>query len=165
MFDFWDDLGAIPKLIIKVVVLAVIGILAFKFVIAVYPMHDNSMFPMVKDGDLCISYKLEPYLYGDVVLYKTDDGLRMGRIIARSGSSVSFNGEDVLVDGSVLSEDIFYPTPDAGLGADTTIRVGIDEVYILNDYRADTKDSRTYGPISTKDLRGKLIFVLRRRSF
>lgn len=40
-----------------------------------------------------------------------------------------------------------------------------DEYFVLNDYRSNDKDSRTYGVVKKCDMKGKLLFLLRRRSF
>ncbi|WP_405356588.1 hypothetical protein [Ruminococcus sp.] len=38
-------------------------------------------------------------------------------------------------------------------------------MFILNDFRDDTSDSRMYGAVSMKDVKGPVLLMLRRRSF
>ena len=40
-----------------------------------------------------------------------------------------------------------------------------DEYFILNDFRNDTADSREYGPVKKENVKGKLLYLLRRRGF
>lgn len=37
--------------------------------------------------------------------------------------------------------------------------------FVLNDYREDTDDSRSFGAVSLNDIEGPLIFSMRRRGF
>jgi signal peptidase I len=75
---------------------------------------------------------------------------------------VNTDGE-LLVNGNVQEEEIFYPTePQVG---DVTYPLTVEEgsYFVLCDYRTIGFDSRTYGTISQKDFDGKVITVLRRR--
>ena len=48
---------------------------------------------------------------------------------------------------------------------DGTLTVKDGQVFILNDYREDTNDSRTFGTIDINDTKGPIIFSFRRRGF
>ena len=52
---------------IKLSVVAVILIVVFTFVLGVHIHHGNRMYPFIMDGDLLITYKLDPYRVGDAV--------------------------------------------------------------------------------------------------
>lgn len=72
----------------------------FKFVLGIFIFHGNYMFPAVRDGDLCITYRLERYIIGDVVLYNTDGKEKVGRIVAVEGQTVEVtDGGELLMDG------------------------------------------------------------------
>ena len=66
------------------------------------------------------------------------------------------------VDGYNPAEEIFYETLP---GKKTTLKLYEDEYYILNDYRSSKTDSRSFGSVSKSDIKGNLIFILRRRDF
>ena len=154
------------KLLIKIAVLGVIVFIVLTYVLGFYRMTGNNMFPFVKDGDLCIVYKLEEYTTGDVVAYRDDeDKVKIGRIVAVSGQSVDFPKEGgYTVDGYQPAEEITYQTFGAD-GIKYPVEVKKNEFFIMNDFRSDTDDSRQIGSIKVSDIRGKLLFLIRRRGF
>lgn len=159
-------LDPLAKLLIKIAVLAIIVVIVMTWILGLHRMTGNNMFPFVKDGDLCIIYKLDDYTTGDVVLYRNDEGkMKLGRIVAVGGQSVDFPKDGgYTVDGYQPSEEITYQTFGAD-GVKYPIDVGDDEVFIMNDFRSDTDDSRQFGGVKKSDIYGKLLFLIRRRGF
>ena len=45
------------------------------------------------------------------------------------------------------------------------IKLKDGQYFILNDFRENKNDSRTFGVIEQEQVKGKLLFLLRRRSF
>lgn len=154
------------KLLIKMAVLGIIVFIVLTYVLGFYRMTGNNMFPFVKDGDLCIVYKLEEYTTGDVVAYRDDEGkTKIGRIVAVGGQSVDFPKEGgYTVDGYQPAEEITYQTFGAD-GVKYPVEIGENEFFIMNDFRSDTDDSRQIGIIKESDIHGKLLFLIRRRGF
>jgi signal peptidase I len=84
--------------------------------------------------------------------------------VAQGGDVVDLNEEgQLLVNGNVQQEEIFYETeaPVSGQAFPYTVEEG--SYFILCDYRTASVDSRTYGAVSKNDLDGKVITLLRRR--
>lgn len=159
-------LGPLAKLLIKIAVLVIIVVIVLTWILGLHRMTGNNMFPFVKDGDLCIVYKLDDYTTGDVVLYRNDEGkMKLGRIVAVGGQSVDFPKDGgYAVDGYQPSEEITYQTFGAD-GVKYPIDVDDDEAFIMNDFRSDTDDSRQFGGVKKSDIDGKLLFLIRRRGF
>ena len=154
----------ISKFVLKIVVIIAATWIFLNYVFGVFILRGNYMFPAVRDGDLCFTYRLEDYVIGDVVLYEHEGKHRIGRIVALQGMDVDISEEgELYVDGAIPAEQIFYLTDKGTTKYPCT--VGEGEVFIINDFRSDTDDGRTYGPTKIKDLEGKCIFVLRRRGF
>lgn len=147
----------------------VVGIAAgiIIFVIAFYRVNGNNMFPNMKDGDLCILFKLDDYYMENVILYKSEEGTKLGRIVAIEDQEVDFpEAGGYLVNGYMPAEEIMYQTfADEKSDVEYPIKVTEDKYFVLNDFRSDTKDSRQIGLVDKSDIIGKVIFVLRRRSF
>lgn len=154
------------KLIIKILTITIIFWALFTFVFGLHRVSGNSMFPALKDGDLCITYKLDKYRSQDVVIYKRDGKVKAGRILGVGPDSVSISGQQVALNGAIVSEEIMYPTEiNETSGIQYPVQLFDGSYFILNDYRPDMNDSRTIGPVYSDELHGKLIFVLRRRGF
>ena len=156
---------ALLGLVIKLLAIAAIGWAAVTFVFGVFRLSGNNMYPMLKDGDLCITYRLDDYHSDDVVAYRLNGRIRFGRIIARAGDTVDGDEQGVRINGSYPSEEVFYPTQMLDTGLELPVTLGEGECMILNDYREDLGDSRTHGVIREEDLEGKVIFIFRRRGF
>ena len=153
------------SVIIKYLLLFLLFKVGFTKVFGIYIVKGNSMYPSLRDGDLCITYKLEPYTLNEVIAYKNNDEIRFGRIVAKQADTVEITQENILlVNGIQPAEEIFYPTVPAGEGQFLT-EVSDGHWFVLNDCRTDLSDSRTYGCIENDVLQGKLIFLLRRRGF
>lgn len=153
------------RFLIKILVLCAFFWAVLTFVIEPYRMSGNMMFPGVRDGDLGLFYRLDKAYVGDVILYQTEDGLHVGRVVAYGTQTVDFpeNG-GYTVNGYVPFEEITYETYGKE-GQKYPIYVPEGSVFVLNDFRSEMSDSRTYGIISEDMIHGKLLFLLRRRNF
>ena len=148
---------------LKIGITAIIVAILLIFVVGVYVNHSNSSYPMIKDGDLCLTYKLSKPVLGDEIAYEYNDKIKFGRIVARSGDIVDISEGNITVNGYGVYEDTVYPTPAEGSSIEYPYTVPTDKLFILNDYREDITDSRTYGAIPVSDSKGKIILLLRRR--
>lgn len=139
--------------------------LSFTFVLRPYRVTGTGMFPAVRDGDLGLFYRPGQAHLNDVVLYTADGKLLTGRVIAYAGQVVDFpDGGGYTVDGYTPFEDVPYETTGID-GIEYPVTVPEGSVFVLNDYRLDFADSRTYGTVSQEQILGKLLFLLRRRNF
>lgn len=155
----------LAKLMAKIVT-TIVGVwLLLTYVCGVYVNHNNSSYPMIKDGDLCITYKRSEVVKGDVVAYKKGAKICFGRIIAKEGEEVDIRDGVVLVNGYNVVEDTVYETSVEESKIKYPYIVPQGKVFILNDFRKEVTDSRVLGGISEKDLCGELIFLIRRRGF
>jgi len=126
-------------------------------------IHDQNNYPQVKDGDLIITCKLTGYHRNDLVLYKTADGTKLGRIVALEGDTVEIKEGYYLINEAIPYEEVFYPTyPSEGLSYPVKIKEGY--CFILNDCRQQLADSREYGSIELNCLKGKVVYVFRYRN-
>ena len=147
----------------KIACTALLVWLLLTFVAGVFICHDNSSFPMIKDGDLCITYRLGELRNGDEVVYKKDGKLHFGRIAALGGDKVDIVDERVSVNGYCVYEDTCYPTKSDGAKISFPYTTPENCAFVLNDFRTDINDSRSFGGVPLDDVKGKVVFVLRRR--
>lgn len=153
---------------IKTCLIIGIAVAVLTWVLNPFRMAGNNMFPSIRDGDLCIFYKLEPCYFNDVVLYEDERGnTKVGRIVAVGGQTVDFMEEGGYeVNGYQAMEEVSYETY-AAEESNIIYPVTLEEnsYFILNDFRSDTSDSRENGPVRQSQIHGKLLFLLRRRGF
>lgn len=154
-------------LLIKIAVVAVLIWVVFTFVLGLSVHYGNNMYPAVNDGDLTVSFRLQKPFINAVVLYRVNGKTEVGRVIALEGSvvDISENGS-LTVNGVSPAEEVFYATYQAENSPVTfpyTVEPG--KVFILNDFRQDINDSRTFGTVDRKDLMGPMLFTVRRRNF
>jgi signal peptidase I len=153
--------------IIKIGVVCLAIWLIFTFVFGIHLMHGESMYPKLRDGDLIFYSRMEKdYYIGDVVVFKVNNDTRVARIVAQGGDVVEVNEDgQLLVNGDVQQEEIFYPTEPEILGVKYPYTVEEGSYFMLCDYRTISEDSRYYGAVSQEDFYGKVITLLRRREF
>ena len=148
---------------IKIAVTALVVFLLLTFVVGLYVNHSNSSYPMLKDGDLCLTYRLATLVKGDEIAYEKEGTIRFGRIVGTAGDVVDINDGSITVNGYGVFEDAVYPTTAEGAKITFPYKVPEEAVFVLNDYRNDPTDSRAYGAIPLSETKGKVILVLRRR--
>lgn len=152
------------SLLFRVLFLAFAGWLLLTQVFFITQAKGNEMFPAVKDGDLVIGFRLQKeYAKDDVVAYEAEEGVHIGRIAARETDVVTLDDSGTfLVNGTAQSGEIMYPTY-AKEGLQYPLKVPEGQVFLLGDYRTQAEDSRDFGPIPMKKVKGKVITILRRR--
>ncbi|NCB92330.1 MAG: signal peptidase I [Clostridia bacterium] len=160
-----DSADEIYHLLGKIFFLVLILTAAFRFVWGINITEGNDMSPSLKDGDLVLFYRLDrSFVLTDVVFYEKDGVHYYGRITASEGDTVDMNEEgDLLINGSVTQEEIFYPTKKENSTLTFPYTVGEGEYFILGDYRMAAMDSRRLGEIKADEIEGKIIGFFRKR--
>lgn len=160
-----SDLGDIRAFLVKLAAVALAGWVLLGWVFGVAVMEGEGMYPRIRDGDLMVFYRLQQsYAIGDVVTFVRDGTRHTGRVVAQGGDTVDLSDEgELLVNGSVQDEQIFYPTEATGESVELPCEVPEGSVFLLGDFRTNATDSRAYGPVDTRELEGKVLTILRRR--
>ena len=159
-------MSEIKAFLIRLVILLVFLWLLFGVFFGITPMRGDDMFPRISSGDVLLYYRLEKnYNSGDVLVFNKDRKIRTGRVVAHGGDTVEITGEGELkVNGSVVVENnVFYKTyPYEKKRVKYPLSLKKDQVFILCDYREGGKDSRYFGAVTKKEIKGKVITILRR---
>lgn len=129
-----------------------------------YRQRGLGMYPMVQNGDLVVANRLRRDCgKGDLVLYRMEGRVYLGRIAAVEGEEVMMDESgQLLVNGCIRNEGILYPTYGRP-GASYPQRVPEGMVYILGDHRTQSWDSRDHGCVRKTDILGRIIGILRTR--
>ncbi len=150
----------------KAVILVLLIIVLFGKIFGFTVMCGNFMSPSIKNGDVLFYYRLQSqYENGDVVVYEVNHITYVGRIAALPKETVEITQEGQLVVNGYTQADFNSENAyEQGAKADAAPwKLLKDEYFILVDDKTSVEDSRTYGPISKKNIRGVVITFLRRR--
>jgi signal peptidase I len=118
-----------------------------------------SMRPTLEGGEYIIvsklSYRLGRPQRGDIVVFHSPDPSTsedlIKRIVGLPGDTVEFVDGRVWLNGAALDE----PYAVGLTGSDQTWKIGPDQLFVLGDNRAFSRDSHNFGPVPVRDLVGK----------
>jgi signal peptidase I len=183
----WSILSAARELAILVVTAIVIAVVVKTFVAQAFFIPSGSMLPQLQIDDRVvvskISYRLHDPRRGDIVVFdapggspedsaplferfvrgiaesigvvapSTDEYIK--RVVAVPGERVEGVGGKVLVDGRELVEP--YLPPGTATSDFPAVVVPPDTVFVLGDNRANSADSRVFGPVPRSTVVGRAI--------
>ena len=139
----------------------------FTFVFGVTFVPANDMYPAVRKDDLVIYYRPGRLVCTDIVIYESPDGVRRtGRIEGVPGDTAGRTEGGLLTINSRIQPvqkrvGIYEETYAGKKNIDGEIRDG--HYLILGDSREKALDSRTFGLIPEKAIKGKVFTIIRRR--
>ncbi|MDO5444851.1 MAG: signal peptidase I [Eubacteriales bacterium] len=136
------------------------AVIIFRFVIGVSLVSGNSMFPTLENGQPVVYNRLSrDYHRGDIISVRMPSGeYLIKRIIAVSGDSVDIHDGKVFINGeeenSGYINGITSPQ-DGKISYPFTLEEG--RIFVMGDNRENSVDSRSIGPLSETQIRGKII--------
>lgn len=117
-----------------------------------------SMEPTVRAGDQVLLYKpgrADPHR-GDLVVFHAGDGsMLLKRVAAVAGQQVGIEDGVLVVDGRPIREPYVRASEVDGLYYGP-VRVPAGHVFVLGDNRADSTDSRAFGPVPVSRIAGRV---------
>lgn len=158
---------SLRMLITKLVVFIVILGLCFGVLFGITRVSDQSMSPAFKVGDLVLYNRLEQsYETRDCIVIKKSGKTQVVRIIAQGGDRVECSAQGLKINGFLQQEkEINGPTLPYKKGITFPVVVPAHQYFVLSDTRTNARDSRYYGCVSEKEIKGSVMAVLRRRGF
>lgn len=151
--------------LLRILAAAAVLFLLQAFVVTPRIIHGNSMYPALQDGQLVLVFRLGKPAAGSIVLYRSPEGEeRNGRVIAAARDVVEIEeAAGILVNGSFLERRIPWPVPEGELIYPYPVKE--NAFFLMNDYREDAEDSRSFGAVSEEEILGTVIFALQYRDF
>lgn len=152
------------NLLVKIIVLALVGYILFSQIFLITRANGNYMFPAIKDGDLVIAFRLHrDYVKDDIAVYQVQGKNYLARVAGREGDVVTLDDSgDFNLNGGIQRGEIIYPTF-AKEGIQYPLKVEENHIFVLGDHRTQSEDSRDFGTIDKKNVKAKVITILRRR--
>ena len=149
------------RLTLQTLVLIAIGM---AFFLRVPQVTGPSMLPRVQPGEMVLintmAYRLGPIARGDVVALEHDEPEAqtfLKRIVALPGERVQVDAGVLIVNGRRIAEP-YVSFPDTRSVA--PVIVPPHALYVLGDNRAQSEDSREWGPVPESAVIGKALFGL-----
>jgi signal peptidase I len=153
--------GILEFLIILIVAFALVFGFVRPFVVEAFYIPSGSMIPTLEVGDRVLTnkfiYRFEDPKRGDIVVFRSVEGGDedlIKRVVAVPGDEVSVRDGTLLVNGEAQEEP--YVNRDA---PDTNtygpMRVPEGHVFCMGDNRANSRDSRFFGPVPYENIEGE----------
>ncbi len=152
------------KIVIKLILTitltaaAVWGLLTY--VVGVYINRGSSAYPMIKDGDFCVTFRLGEPKKEDEVGYASENGVKFARVVALENDVADITNGCLTVNGQAV-EGEYGAAGETAVEYPYTVPSGC--AFLLNDCRNDVNDSRTVGAVPFDEIKGKVIFIMRVR--
>jgi signal peptidase I len=146
---------------VQVVVLLAI---VMAFFLRIPQVTGPSMLPHVQPGELVLintlAYRMGPIKRGDIVALDHDEATAqtfLKRIVALPGDRVRIDRGTLFVNDRAVAEP-YVSFPDRRDVPQMTVPA--HGLYVLGDNRAESEDSRTWGPVDENAIIGKAIVGL-----
>jgi signal peptidase I len=126
-------------------VLVTIAVLGLVFFVCLFPLQvvDESMAPELNSGEVVLCDRVGKFVRmperGDIVVFSTEDGIFIKRIVGMPGETIEIVGGYVFINSIPLDEssyDVNY------VGDMPPVEIPAGSVFLLGDNREEMYDSR-----------------------
>jgi signal peptidase I len=133
------------------------------FLVQAFYIPSGSMLPTLEENDRVLvnklSYDLHDVSRGDIVVFETPSPAEgqirdlIKRVVGLPGETVEVRDGHVLIDGRTLQEP--YLASGVTTGPLEPQKVPPDHYFVMGDNRANSRDSRFFGPINESLIVGR----------
>jgi signal peptidase I len=148
------------------ILIAVAIFVSIKATMQGYEVQYTCMLPNIEEGE-CIMVCKASYFFSDpergevIVFWPPEEAGSsvpfIKRVIAQPGDSIEFKDDKILINGVSLNEEYINGPPH--YDAKPPKKIADNEYFVLGDNRNNSRDSRSWGPVSQDDIIGKAWFV------
>ena len=162
------DKKQLIKTIISWVVTIVICLASAKlfttFVVSSVEVDGTSMYSTLDDGDKALTdamfFKMGKINRFDIVIIKMNSGPHKGeklvkRVIALPGETIEYKDSTLYINGEVVEEDFLVDAAKEATGTIIKTTLGEDEYFVMGDNRGASSDSRRFGFVEKKEIKGR----------
>lgn len=160
-----EDLKALLDMLRSLAMILIILWLAFSLFLGIKMAPNDDMKPRISAGDILVYYRLDKDPSAeDVVVLKKNGTDYVGRVVAVAGDTVDITDKSALIinGNSVVEDMIYYATPRYEGFVEYPVTLKEGECFVLSDKREGGEDSRYYGPVSVREIKGTVIGQFRR---
>ena len=153
--------GVLEFLVILLVSFVLVFGFVRPFVVEAFWIPSASMVPTLKYGDRVLVnkfiYRFTEPQRGDIIVFKSVEGDGQDlikRVVGVPGDEIAVRGGKLFVNGEPQQEPyVNKKYPDRSFYAPTTVPK--DHVFAMGDNRANSQDSRVFGPVPEKNIEGE----------
>lgn len=157
--------GFVEFLVILLVAFALVFGVVRPFVVEAFFIPSESMLPTLQIGDRVFVNKFVYHISeperGDVIVFESVEGGEeelIKRVVALPGDVVSVQNGTLIVNGERLEEPYVNARfPDGSSYGPTTVAEG--KVFAMGDNRANSRDSRFFGPVPYENIEGEAFVI------
>lgn len=143
-------------------------VVAYLFLFQTTEVHGFSSYPTIKPNERMIvdkiSYRFGSPQRGDFIILQSpqnEDIDFIKRIIGLPGESIMLSQGRVYINGQVLDESAYLPAgtvtnPESYLKENRVVFIPKNYYFVMGDNRANSSDSRDFGPIAAGSIVGKV---------
>jgi signal peptidase I len=165
--------GCLFEIVETLVLTLIIFLVIQNFVAQPYKVQQQSMEHTLEPDQYVLVDKLTPrfdtYKRGDIVVFTPppdwvqDDGTPfIKRVIGVGGDKIEIHDGGVYVNGTALNEPYLYrdtpddpPQPTTAPADQSSWTVPDGDLFLMGDHRANSADSRAFGPVPTAQVIGR----------
>jgi len=165
--SFNNSFGGFVVELVKIVIIALAIIIPIRtFILQPFYVKGASMEPTFRDNEYLIidelSYRLHEPRRGDVVVLRNPSlgeflikriiGLPGERLVVNDGHVTIYNTQNP--DGIILNESDYLSSSVSTFG-NLDVTLGDQQYFVMGDNRSASLDSRSFGPITRKEIVGR----------
>jgi signal peptidase I len=157
--------GVVEFLVILLVSFALVFGFVRPFVVEAFFIPSESMVPTLRVGDRVLVnkfiYRFTEPERGDIIVFESVEGGDedlIKRVVGVPGDEISVRRGKLIVNGEPQKEPYLNKKyPDRSFAAPTTVPE--DHVFVMGDNRANSRDSRFFGPVPEKKIEGEAFLL------
>ncbi len=146
------------KSLIPYIIIIILVVLIRTFIMTPVKVNGNSMYPTLEGNEIMLLNKLGKIDRFDIVVIKLEGESNnlIKRIIGLPGETVEIKNNKIYINDKLLEDEYGYGVT---YNIDP-VTLGDDEYYILGDNRIISLDSRAFGKINAKEIKGTANFIM-----
>lgn len=145
--------------IIELVIIFLAAFILFHFIVGISFVKGVSMYPTLHNNELAFYTRIVPqFERGDILSVKMPSGeYYVKRVLAVGGDTVDIKNGKLYVNGEEADEPyVIGETKKKSGGVEFPYTVEEGKVFVMGDNREESKDSRDFGAVIRKQIRGKI---------